>query len=236
MGTDITVNAFYQDGNTKEAIVLSSNGKTTSSKDFFRNYDAFELLQYDSDLPYCLEKCLGKDDIKAIESIRKRFGALSVEERKLASKDADDYYYGHSVYSLADLKKLVEIVKKALVFCEEETVKASKDNTHQIVYRDEEYSVDAFIEYINTHDISTEDIVNTCLYASMANDRVEQYEYIEGLREDIESILYYLQEVYNRLYYRFIVWYPLNVKNWSSEEEIVIDGLDKVLVYLKFDC
>lgn len=237
MGTDITINVRYREDGHEEPIELSSNGKTTSPHDFFRNYDAFNLLQYDTILPYCIEQSLSSSDIRTLEAIRNRFSALSADCRKLARADMDDYYYGHSVYSLADLKQIIELVNKALRRCklEKSDLDAITNKNREIVYDNIGYSVEEFIDYVKTSNIPLEDAIRASVSASKSFESAEQYEHIDGLIEDIESVLFFLKEVYNRTYYRFIVWYSLNKREWATEEEMVADGLDKVLLYMKFD-
>ena len=237
MGTDITINVRYRDDGHEEPIELSSNGKTTSPHDFFRNYDAFNLLQCDTILPYCIEQSLSSSDIRTLDAIRNRFSALSADCRQIARDNIDDYYYGHSVYSLADLKQIIELVDKALRQCklDKSNLDTIVNKNREIVYDDIGYSVEEFIDYAKTNNIPLEDVIKASVSASQSFESAEQYEHIDGLIEDIEGVLYFLKEVYNRTYYRFIVWYPLNKKKWVTEEEMVADGLDKVLLYIKFD-
>ena len=237
MGTDITINVRYRDEGHEEPIELSSNGKTTSPHGFFRNYDAFNLLQYDNPLPYCIEKSLSSSDIRTLEAIRNRFSALSWDCRKIAREDIDNYYYGHSVYSLADLKQIIELVNKALRRCKLEKYNLDTiiNTNREIVYDNIGYSVEEFINYAKTNNIPLEEAIKASVCASKSFESTEQYEHIDELIEDLEGVLYFLKEVYNRVYYRFIVWYPLNKNEWVTEEEMIIDGLDKVLLYIKFD-
>lgn len=237
MGTDITINVRYREDGHEEPIELSSNGKTTSSHNFFRNYDAFNLLQYDTTLPYCIEQSLSNSDIRSLEAIRNRFSVLSTQARELAQEDDNDYYYGHSVYSLADLKQIIELVNKALRSCRLDKINLDtiSNKDREIVYDNIGYSVEEFIDYAKTNNIPLEDAITASVRASKSFESADQYEHIDGLIEDLEGVLYFLKEIYNQIYYRFIVWYPLNKKEWVTEEEMVTDGLDKVLLYIKFD-
>lgn len=227
MGIDMSVSLSYSKDGEVTPITLTSGNKEVNLNALFRNGLAFEWMDKDGDLVQ-FERFLTTDERERICSIK---NSHRKEGNELYRKERDEggYHYGHSVYTLKQLEEMKDILWD-MVERERKVQETRESSKNCILVDGETMNVEEFIEYCKTEFLPINEVIDICLKQTYF------YDSDDCDLEELEGVYGCIEELYNRCYYTFILWYNMNICYWDTEQEMCLNGMDNTLVTIKFDC